>query len=292
MIFTTDPAYASYGLEPDPGQQAEDAQLYRQVLHELIHIGTGLARALQAQAIAHAHAAMQDPTPPKPSTDQATAFDRIARAIRRTITLARSLSELPAPARTPAHPGAARRPTPPEAGQGAARYPDALPGHGDAEAPAETPSADLRDRPETPDRDAPDRDRDGPDRDEDDTGRPPAEVIAEIRRDLGLDAPPGTQPSTHGTRADRTPADVEQPCAQAAAPITAAPSSPRHPAPRSQDPTDDAAQRPSSPAEPRAGQPAPVHPRCTLPDDPAEAIAMLPRHPGRTEGRWRPPPTR
>ena len=112
MIFTTDLSYANHILEPDPIQQAEDAQLYRHVLHKLLHLGTDLIHILQAQATAHAHAAMQEPTPPKPSTDQATAFDRIARTIRRTITLARSLNEpaAPAPAHTARHSAAARPP--------------------------------------------------------------------------------------------------------------------------------------------------------------------------------------
>ena len=63
MIFTTDMSYANHILEPDPIQQAEDAQLYRYVLHKLLHLGTDLIHILQAQATAHAHAAMQAPTP-------------------------------------------------------------------------------------------------------------------------------------------------------------------------------------------------------------------------------------
>ena len=302
MIFTTDPAYASLALEPDPGQQAEDAQLYRHVLHGLLHIGTDLARLLHQQAVAHAQAAMQDPAPPGPSTDQATAFDRIARAIRRTITLARSLNEplAPAPDRT-ARPGAAARtPTLHETGQGAAGHPSATPaatpGRDDS---ADASSADLHGHPEVPDRDAPDRDED--DRDEDDTGCPPAAVIAEIRRDLGLDTSPGA-----GAWTRRNPAGTAQPGTQAAAPGGAAAGAPRqsgpgpqYPGPRPQEPSHDAAQHapgpqpeqhdPSEPVAIPRTQPAPIRPGSAPPDDPAAAIATIPHHGIRAEARWQPP---
>ena len=325
MIFTTDPAYASYILEPDPLQQAEDTQLYRHILHKLLHIGTDLANILHGQAIAHAHAAMQHPTPPKPSMDPATAFDRIARAIRRTITLARSLNEplAPAPDHTARHSADPRSPALREAGQQdaaghpgpdtpgqddtlkAAGHPDATPagtpGRGSA-ADADAPSADLRDRPEAPDRDAPDRD--APDRDDDDTGRPPAAVIAEICRDLGLDTPPGAQPWTRCTPTDRNPADIEPLCTRAAAPSSAATSTrqpgPRPQAPWPQGPAHNATQHspdpqpderdPGEPAATPRAQPSPIHPGTTPPDDPAPAIATTLHHPTHIQERWRPPP--
>ena len=150
---------------------------------------------------------MQGRAPAAPLRDHAATFDRISRGVRRNMTLARSLREPPPPApdRTAQPRAAACPPALHGAGEGAADHPAAA-GREDADAP----SADLRDRPEAPDRDRPERpDRDAPDCDEDDTGRPPAEVIADIRRDLGLDAPPGAQPWTRGTPADRTPADME-----------------------------------------------------------------------------------
>ena len=310
MIFTTDMSYANHILEPDPIQQAEDAQLYRYVLHKLLHLGTDLIHILQAQATAHAHAAMQEPTPPKPSTDQAIAFDRIARTIRRTITLARSLNEPVAPARAPAHPRAAaatsalHEAADAAAGQDAAGHPAGTPGRDAAN--AESSSAGLRDRPEATDHDAPDRDppdRDGPDRDEDDTGRSPAAVIAGICRDLGLDTPPGIHPATR-----RTPADTAQPHAQAAAPSSATASTPCQPGPAPQGPGPwlqrpghDAAQQvpgpqpdqhdPDGPAAANRAQPIPAQSSGTLPDDPAQANAMVLQHAARVQdARWRPLP--
>ena len=286
MIFTTDPAYASYGLEPDPGQQAEDAQLYRCVLHELIHIGTDLARLVHSQAVAHAQAALQGAAPSTPPGDHSTAFDRIARTIRRTITLARSLGEPAPPIPAPARPrAAARTPDLPEAGE------DATPGR---DGSTEAPGAGLRDRPETPDRDAPDRD-------EDVTNRPVTEVIAGICRDLGLDAPPGAHPWTR-----RTPADTRQPCTRAAAPGGAAATSPCQPGPGlagywPQRPGNGAAQRPSSPepdgrdpGKPAATsrtQPGPIHAGNNPPDSTAPAVATILRHPTHAQERWRAPPS-
>ena len=203
MIFRPVPT------DPDHDQDAEDAMFYRDTLQELVHIGTTLARLLQTQAIADAQATVKGMAPTTPLQDHAATFDRIARTIRRTITLARSLNEPVAPAKDPARPrAAARTPTLSEAGQGAERR-CATPGRDDT-AEAEAPSTDLRDR-----REAPDRDR--PDRDEDDTNRPPAAVIADICRDLGLDTPPGADAWTR-----RTPADTMQPGARAVAPTSIA----------------------------------------------------------------------
>ena len=78
--------------------QPGHADYYRQVLHELIDIGTDLARILHAQAKAAVAAetpaeppaeALQPAPPQTPPLD--TAFDRIARAVRRSIMLARTL---------------------------------------------------------------------------------------------------------------------------------------------------------------------------------------------------------
>ena len=115
---------SAHALQPtpqdDPGQQAEDAQLYRGVLHELIHIGTDLARLTHLRATAQAQAAVRDPDRAAPHEDHTPAFDRTARAIRRCITLARTLHDPVAPARDPAPPrAAARAPAPREVRQGA-----------------------------------------------------------------------------------------------------------------------------------------------------------------------------
>ena len=313
MIFRT------VSTDPDHDEQADDALFYRDTLQELIQIGTDLARLLHQNAIAQAQAAVRDLTPSEPPTDHATAFDRLARAIRRTITLARSLSEplARALARTRA---AFCTPTPPGAGQDAAAHPAAAVGRENAGA-AETPSAGLRDHPETPDcdapdcdeddrdapdRDAPDRDapdRDEDDRDEDDTGRPAAAIIADICRDLGLDTPPGADAWTR-----RTPADIGQPCTRAAPSGATSgdahqsgpgPQAPWPQSPWPQRPRHDAAQHSpgpqpdgNDPGEPAATctQPAPVQSGDTLPDDPAEAITTILRHPADAKER-RPPPS-
>ena len=249
----------------DPGQQAEDAQLYRCVLHELIHIGTDLARLLHQQAVAHAQAAVQGRASFEPPSDHTVAFDRVARAIRRSITLARSIAQPAAPAHTPAQPRTAARLTPHDAADATSRPPPppATP-EGDG---AQPPNAGLRDRPEAPDRD------------DDVTTRPVAEVIAEIRRDLGLATPPAAHPWQR-----RIPADTKQLCARVAAPSNtrqpgAGPVPTRtifHPAPN-----------PVRPNPPPTNLATPRAPPRGLPDAPAEAVATILRHPARI--RWRPP---
>ena len=302
MIFRTVPT------DPDHDQDAEDDLFYRDTLQEMVHVGATLARLLQTQAIADAQAAVQGRAPATPLGDHAATFDRIARAVRRTITLARSLREPAAPARIPAPPSAAARtPALHGAGQDAAGHPAAT-GREDAEAPNKAPSADLRDCPEARDRDRPERpDRDAPDCDDDDTGLPPAAVIADIRRDLGLDAPPGVRPQQH-----RTPADTGQPCAQAAASSSVAASAARQPGPMPQSPGPQSpgprdlrpsAAKPCPGPEPGYGepggpdqpaaiprvQPGPIHAGSNPLDDPARTVAFVPHHPVHIQERWRPP---
>ena len=79
-------------------QRDEDAQYYRQVLHKFIAMGTDLAEAVHRQALAEPTAAPQSQpedqqAAPTPSPSQAITFDRLARTVRRTIALARKLSE-------------------------------------------------------------------------------------------------------------------------------------------------------------------------------------------------------
>ena len=85
-------------------QRDEDAQYYRQVLNKLIAMGTDLAAAVHRQALTEP--AQSQPASPGPTPNQAIAFDRLARTVRRTIALARKLSE---PAREA--PGPKLRPT-------------------------------------------------------------------------------------------------------------------------------------------------------------------------------------
>ncbi|MBV9528725.1 hypothetical protein, partial [Sphingomonas sp.] len=98
----TDPAHDAAAQ-----QREADTAYYREVLHELIEIGTTLARALPRQATQPTPAQLQ-PAPAK-ALDLASAYERITRAIRRTIALARTLDQ-PAPlltARGPARAAAA-----------------------------------------------------------------------------------------------------------------------------------------------------------------------------------------
>ncbi len=280
--MSAQPAQAA--LHDDPGQQAADARIYRTALHDLISMGTDLARLLHEQATAQAQAAQQDtaplpasgatipdaPVPNAPVPDTlvsiAAAFDRTARAVRRGILLARSLAHPVQPAPDPAgHRAAARRRIlrkvedaihrPGIGGGGNGRDSD---GRDDAGLHAE-----LRDR------------MDAPDLDDDIASRPIAEIITEIRRNLGLASLPGDHPWHR-----RTPDDIRKLCARAAAP-----SVPRQPGagpqgPRPQDPRHDAAQRPVRPPAGRPGRnhrhdSAPRHPR-PRPMAPAARSLSLP----------------
>ncbi len=260
--------------QTDPGQQAPDAQYYRQVLHGLIDIGADLARLLHQQATPPAQAPHQgtepQPTPP-PAQDAlltiTAAFDRTARAVRRCIALAQHLNDPVQPANDPArHRAAARKRIIREVEDAIERTAP----EGDR---AERLNAELHDR------------LDAPDLDDDLTTRPITEIITEIRRDLGLASLPGDHPCKR-----RTPADIQQLQARAAAP-----SRPRQPCVSPQDPSHGAAQHPPDPQPanrttiPQA-QPGPIQAGNDPPDDPAEAIATILRHSTRTHGRWRPPP--
>jgi hypothetical protein len=278
--------------QDDPGHPAAGAHNYAEVLHELITVGTDLARLLHEQATAQAQAAQQDPRPqpapapapcaPVPDTlaTITAAFNCTVRAVRRGILLAHSLARPIQPAPDPArHRADARKRILREVEDTIQR-----PGSDGRSGPALP--ADLQDslRAELRDR------LDSPDLDNDITGRPVADIITEIRRDLGLDAFPGTRPF-----ARRTPDDIRQLCAHAAAP-----SAPRQPGAgpqeaRPQDHMHGAAQRlpdsqPDKPAAISSAQPDSGQTGSVLPDDPADMIAMILRHPTRAHTRWRPPP--
>ncbi len=267
-IHQNDPAHQSH-----PGQQAVDAHGYHQVLHDLINMGTDLARLLHGQAAAQAaqQAAQQatgQPAPP-PAPDAlisiAAAFDRIARAVRRSIALARSLDAIQ-PANDPAQHRAAARKRILRAVEDSIQRTAQDDGPGSAE--AEALAAELHDR------------LDAPDLDDDIGSRPVADIITEICRDLGLAALPGTTPWKR-----RTPADIEQLCARAAAASR----------PRPQNPLQGASQPPPGPpspgpaAIPRARS-ALIHAGNSPPEDAADEIATVLRHPARPRGQWPPPP--
>ena len=266
-------------VPPDcPGPHALDTHGYRAALNEIITMGTDFARLLHAQATAHPQAAEPDvaaQSAPAPEREAlalqssapaiqgtatliplAAAFDQIARAVRRSITLARSLDRPLPPTRDPAHHRTAARQRiirDVEDRIGRATDPDAC----DTSATAADLHAELRDR------------LDAPDLDDDLATRPIPDIITEICRDLGLASPPNDTPWKR-----RTPADLAQLHARAAAP-----SRPGAEAPRT-------TPQPAPPAHP----PRPtITPQAPGPTRPGPAATIL-LHPTSIRPRWRPPP--
>ena len=147
----------------------QNDRFYLQLLHGLLKVGATVAEDLPAQARR------------QPAFDPADAFDRVSRAMRRTILLARSLAEPPPRARR-SMPGAAT-PAPQQDQPRAER-------------------AEPQERPER--RECIDR-LDAPDRLDDVSGALP-EVIAAITRDLGIPAPPPAPPMPQAAAQPAAPA--------------------------------------------------------------------------------------
>jgi len=286
----------------DPSPHAADTRGHGAALDNLISMGTGIARLLHDQA--HAQAAQQAAAQPQPEQqrppqaliaqpaparapaaslqDLAAAFDSISRTVRRCIMLAQSLDKPAKPARTPAPDRTAARKRILRAVEDTLGRQDYDDSYRECD-PTEALHAELLDR------------MDAPDLDRDIESRPIDDIIKDILRDLGLAALPGTRPWKR-----RTPADIAELCARAAAPSRPAGSTPRDPGPGPQPPSPGAAQHspdpqpdqrePGEPADPAAtprAQPGPTHPRPGLPKDPAEAVAFVLRH--TADARWRPP---
>jgi len=295
----------------DPGPHAAGTRGHGAALDNLISMGTGIARLLHDQA--HAQAAQQaaaqpqqqstpqaqtqataaQPAPapgpakaPAPAAslqDLAAAFDSISRTVRRCILLAQSLDTPKPPARHPAPDRTADRTA---ARTRILRAVEDTLGRQDYDDsyrvcdPTEALHAELLDR------------MDAPDLDRDIESRPIDDIIKDILRDLGLAALPGTRPWKR-----RTPADIAELCARAAAPSRPAGSIPHDPSPGRQDdhsavarqaPDPQPDQRePGHPAD-TLPQPGPIHSGPGLPKDPAEAVAFVLRH--AADPRWRPPP--
>ena len=177
---------------PTAATPANDALYYRAILHALIDMGADIARTVHAQT---------HPTPIAEPTDPTIPFDRIARAIRRTIILARKVAE-PLPTQTAADPAQHRT---------AARariireVEDAIQRRS-SDSDAAALHAELLDR------------LDSPDLDDDIASRPASDIIADICRDLGIAAVPGM----HCWKR-RTPDDISLLCRRALASPTAAP---------------------------------------------------------------------
>ena len=255
-FMSTHPIQAA--LPNDPGHQAANTHAHRQVLNDLIDIGADLARLLHSQAKAQAAIKPPGTAPAAPETLIAitTAFDRIARAVRRSITLARILTQPLPPAKDPAAPRTAARK------RIIREVEDAIGRTTDTPDPAGL-TAELYDRLDTPDLD------------DDLATRPTADIITEICRDLGLAALPGTQPWRR-----RTPADLQDLAARAAAPSGPRPGA----APPIKRPT------PTKPAATPYAAPPQTPADHDPPDHAAEVIAKTLRQPTYIRARWHPPP--
>ena len=296
----------------DPGSFAADTRRHRQVLNDLVDMGDGFARLLHGQATQAAQqatasspqaGACSTPQPadaqPAPSpapaalASLAAAFDQVARAVRRCILLAQALDKPAQPARDPARERAAARKRILREVEDLIQRP-----HHDTERDCDGPGAEAL-RVELHER------LDAPDLDDDIASRPVADIIKDIRRDLGLGALPGTRPFQR-----RTPADVAQLCTRAAAPSAAhrpGPGPGPGPGPHSLgggDTHSSSDPQPGKPATTLRVQPGAVHAGPVLagpvyagsvhaggilPKNPAGTVAMVLRHPARIKERWPPP---
>ena len=210
MSATLSPPEPANDASPNQASQRdEDAQYYRQVLHELIEIGTDLARSIHRQATPEPAIEPAPAPAAAPQPDPTIAFDRIARTLRRTIALARKITD-PTPPR-PKDLAAERRAEHASERRLAARkqiiraVEDTIQRRTDG-AEAEALHAEFYER------------LDDPDLDDDLDQRPVAEIIKDICRDFGIEHFPGTHPWKR-----RTPQDVRDLCARAARPSLAQP---------------------------------------------------------------------
>ena len=212
--------------QPTLTSQEQDAQLYRATLHELIELGTAMARDIAAQAARDTKALATTPDAPRP--DHTIAFDRVARTVRRCILMARHIAKdakRSEQARTQARTQVIRTV---EDAITRARVPN----------PAETRS-EFRERLDAPDlAEALDIDL---------QTRPIADVIEELQRDLGVAIPRGGTPWVR-----RTPDQVRTIQQAAARPQATPPSSRPWPPP---------SPPPSSPPSLAASPP-----RCSAPE--------------------------
>ena len=190
-------------FSPDPLDAAKLTQndaFYRECLHGLLEVGAALAANLPNQAKAAAYIEAKSAEPP--SFDAMAAFERVARAMRLTILLARSLAEPP--------------PVPRSHRQSTAATPN-LAGTAQASPPEHAERAEQPERAERPEI---------VERVEDIAGRSPADVIAEVTRDLGIPNP--WQPRPAADLPTRTAGSVA-PARPRAEYVGADPSTPRRP---------------------------------------------------------------
>ena len=299
---------------PAPASPAAGTHAHHAALDSLVSMGTAVARVLHDQITAQAaqpvppDAAATQPAPaPMPGIAKAdtliklaAAFDDTARTVRRCILLAEHLNQPRRPARTTAAPDNTE--TSPEARTAARkrilRAAEDTIQRRDYDGSA-SPECDL---PETQRRELLDR-LDAPDLDTEIATRPVEDIIKDILRDLGLAALPGTRPWQR-----RTPADIAELLARAAAPCRPEGATPHEaPGPNPQDghPAEQHSAQPgpgpdqqgpdgqSTPPKAARRQPGPfhtnpTHPGLGLPEDPAEAVAFVLRY--AADPRWQPPP--
>jgi hypothetical protein len=155
--------------------RAADKAFYRAILHEMIHTGISLIRTLEFNTVANV---TEGDAPP---ADAALSYERLTRAVRRTIMLAEKLAD--------PQPGAPNAPAPPPEPSPAGAPPQEILDH---------------DRPDDLAEEAP-------------SNRPIAEQIAALRRDLGL--PPIAATALSVAPAAALPAAPMQASAQAAHPV-------------------------------------------------------------------------
>jgi hypothetical protein len=173
---------------------------YRRILHKIIDVGAELIDLIQTEAKAQSASLAAAPQPATEASeatrpDLSVAFDRVARAVRRTIMLATKITEnANEPANGVAQSRAAARRRIIRVVEDTVQR-EARGAHGD------TLLGELGER------------LDDPGLDDEIDHRPINEVITDICRDLGLTASIGTHPWKR-----RTPEDVAELCARAAGP--------------------------------------------------------------------------
>jgi hypothetical protein len=190
----------SQAAQQQTDRRASNTQYYLRALHQMIDIGVDLTRLVQREAKLQT----QFPHPVSDlflesivakTPDPTIAYERITRAVRRTILLAVKLNDA-------ADPSIAPQPEP----RTAARKPiiraieDAIADGIEANEQAEHPQAESHDRLDSPERDpdVADADSEG----DDITSRSIAEIIREVCCDLGIFVPPGNYPWKHLALAD------------------------------------------------------------------------------------------